>query len=183
MSVTDAERHDDSSQPPAPIASLVAEVGELAWVDPRDLVVRANVRADAALDRHFVRDIADRGVREPIPVRRRDDGAMVVRRGHRRALAAIDAGLQRVRVFVEPGPPGEDAAGDQIDRIIDQLGENQHRARLTDAALSGIASDASFDRTPRTLVRDPPWPERAPMAPGFGQRNTPGTWRPSSMLG
>ncbi|MGQ0573801.1 MAG: hypothetical protein ACT4RN_06300 [Pseudonocardia sp.] len=81
-------------------------IGELAWVDPRVLVVRVNVRADAALDRHFVRDIADRGVREPIPVRRREDGALVVRKGHRRALAAVEAGVARVRVFIEPGPPG-----------------------------------------------------------------------------
>jgi len=99
-----------------------AEVGELVWVDPRALRLGANVRTDAALDRHFVRDIADRGVREPIPVRRTLDGALAVRKGSRRTLAAIEAGLECVRVFIEPEP--DPAAGDragQIDRVIDQL--------------------------------------------------------------
>jgi hypothetical protein len=76
-----------------------AAVGELSWVDPRALVVGVNVRREANLDRHFVRDIAGRGAREPIPVRRRpEDGALVVRKGKRRTLAAIEAGLGRVRV-------------------------------------------------------------------------------------
>lgn len=62
MSVTDVEHPIDSPQPHVPVSSPVPEVGEPVWVDPRELVVRANVRADAALDR----DVADRGVRRPL---------------------------------------------------------------------------------------------------------------------
>lgn len=47
-------------------------------VDPATLVIGANVRREVALDKPFLRSIADRGVREPITVRRRPDGALVV---------------------------------------------------------------------------------------------------------
>ncbi|MHA6780685.1 hypothetical protein ACVGOW_06765 [Pseudonocardia saturnea] len=162
-------------------------VGELLRVDPCTLVIGANVRRDVALDKPFLRSIADRGVREPIIARRGTDGALVVRKGKRRTLAAVETGRATVPVLVELGEPGDDAdAGDRrdaIDRIVDQLEENHHRAGTNEAARSGIASDASFDRNPRTLVGDPPWPGGALMALGFCRQITPGTWRPSSMLG
>ncbi len=85
--------------------------------------------------------------------RRGEDGALVVRKGKRRTLGAIEAGCSLVRVFIEPEPDpadpatGDDAAVDaaaQIERIVDQLGENHHRAATSEAAPSGIASGASF---------------------------------------
>jgi ParB family transcriptional regulator, chromosome partitioning protein len=111
-----------------------AGVGELAWADPRTLIVGVNVRGDVALDRGFVRDIAARGVREPITVRRRgEDGALVVRKGKRRTLGAIEAGCSLVRVFIEPEPDVADTdPTGQVERIIDQLGENHHRAATTE---------------------------------------------------
>jgi ParB family chromosome partitioning protein len=137
--VTDTRQEPDTTQTgtdsDCPAEVVEAAVGELAWADPRTLIVGANVRGEVRLDAHFVRDIADRGVREPIPVRRRDeDGALVVRKGKRRTLAAIEAGLGLVRVFIEPEPdPGDVDTAGQIDRIVDQLGENHHRATTTDA--------------------------------------------------
>jgi ParB family chromosome partitioning protein len=56
-------------------------------------------------------------------------GVLVVRKGQRRALAAVKAGPELVPVVVEPEPLADQPARD-IDRIIDQLGENQHRAGL-----------------------------------------------------
>ena len=110
-----------------------AAVGELVWADPRSLIVGVNVRNEVTLDRGFVRDIAERGVREPITVRRRDDGALVVRKGKRRTLAAVEAGCALVRVFVEPEPDTDETdTTAQIDRIIDQLGENHHRAATSE---------------------------------------------------
>lgn len=107
------------------------ELGELLLVDPATLIVGANVRGVVELDRAFARDIAERGVREPITVRRNPDGELVVRKGKRRALAAVQAGLTQVRVFVDPGtdPDDGDTAG-RIARTIDQLAENDHRAEL-----------------------------------------------------
>jgi ParB family chromosome partitioning protein len=101
----------------------------LLHVDPRGLVVGVNTRTDAALDKAFLASIAARGVREPIIVRRGEGGVLVVRKGQRRALAAVQAGLELVAVVVEPEPLADQPARD-IDRIIDQLGENQHRAGL-----------------------------------------------------
>lgn len=110
------------------------EVGELAWADPRSLIVGINVRSEVSLERGFVRDIAERGVREPITVRRRDDGALVVRKGKRRTLAAVEAGRATVRVFIEPEPDTDEAdTTAQIERIVDQLGENHHRTATSEA--------------------------------------------------
>lgn len=122
-----ASEHDQ----PAPGLSEVTDA-ELLWVDPRELIIGDNVRLDAALDKAFVADIAERGVRQPIPVRREDSGALVVRTGQRRALAAIEAALVRVRVLVEPEQITDERA-QSIDRILDQLGENEHRSALSDA--------------------------------------------------
>ncbi|MDT7697964.1 MAG: hypothetical protein QOJ30_289, partial [Pseudonocardiales bacterium] len=108
-------------------------LGELAWADPRELVVGVNTRVDVRLDPHFVASIRDRGVREPITVRRRaEDGALVVRKGQRRTLAAVRAGLDRVKVLVEVEAEPDASAAAQIERIVDQLGENQHRANIVD---------------------------------------------------
>jgi len=41
-------------------------LGELRWVDPQSLVIGVNTRREVVLDPHFCRDVADRGVREPI---------------------------------------------------------------------------------------------------------------------
>lgn len=112
-------------------------VGELLRVDPRTLVIGANVRRDVVLDRPFLRSISDRGVREPIIVRRDDHGVLVVRKGKRRTLAAVETGRPTVPVLVESGRPGEDPdaedRGEVIDRIVDQLEENQHRAATHEA--------------------------------------------------
>ncbi len=105
---------------------------QLLLVDPRMLVIGVNTRADAALDKAFVGSIADRGVREPIIARRDSDGVLVVRKGQRRTLAAVQAGLDVVPVVIE-AEPIQDEAGRQVDRIVDQLGENQHRASITEA--------------------------------------------------
>lgn len=106
--------------------------GKVLWVDPRELIVGDNVRTDVALEKGFVADIAERGVRQPVPVYRDESGRLVVRTGQRRVLAAIAAGLDRVRVLVEPRPV-DDERDQQIARIIDQLGENTHRCELSDA--------------------------------------------------
>jgi ParB family chromosome partitioning protein len=111
-------------------------VGELLHVDPASLVIGTNTRLDPRLDKDFIRSVRDRGVREPIIARRRDDGALVVRKGKRRTLAAVETGRPLVRVLVEPEPePVEPAATDDVERIIDQLEENGQRLGNTDAEL------------------------------------------------
>ena len=140
---TRTEHHEPESAAPAPSVSDPTPVDqaqdaappegwELLWVDPRTLIVGANTRTDAALDKQFVGSVKDRGIREPIIVHRDEDGALVVRKGQRRTLAAVQVGLDLVPVVVEPERlPDENAR--LIDRIIDQLGENQHRTGLPEA--------------------------------------------------
>ncbi len=105
---------------------------EVLWVDPRELIIGDNVRTDVTLDKGFVADIADRGVRQIIPVRRDESGRLVVQTGQKRVLAAIDAGLARVRVLVETQQLTDDRDR-RIDRILDQLAENEHRSEIGDA--------------------------------------------------
>ncbi len=135
--MTDTEtitKTDTGDEPSTDRACEFGAVGELSWVDPRSLIVGVNIRDEAQLERRFVRDIAERGVREPITVRYDDEGRLVVRKGKRRTLAAVEAGCERVRVFIEPEPvPAAGDAAGQIERIVDQLGENAHRSANTDA--------------------------------------------------
>ncbi|BBG00437.1 MULTISPECIES: ParB/RepB/Spo0J family partition protein [Pseudonocardia] len=140
-----ADEHDGPTvvTPGTPDPTSAAQtVGELLLADPRTLVVGVNVRRDLVLGKPFLRSIADRGVREPIIARRTADGTLVVRKGKRRTVAAVEVGRDTVPVLVEPGDPdseiepGElDRAGkaQRVERIIDQLEENQHRAATTDA--------------------------------------------------
>ncbi|MGH3535542.1 MAG: hypothetical protein ACRDQG_12660, partial [Pseudonocardiaceae bacterium] len=104
----------------------------ILWVDPRDLIVGDNVRTDVRLDKGFVADVRDRGVRQIIPVHRDEFGRLVLLTGQKRVLAAIEAGLDRVRVLVEP-QPHTDERDRRITRILEQLGENEHRAGISDA--------------------------------------------------
>ncbi len=116
---------------------------ELRYVDPRQLIIGVNTRTMPDLPKWFVDDIADRGVREPIPVREEAPGRLVVRKGQRRTLASVEVWNRAlakdtepthklVPVLVEPELI-TDKVKREIDRIIDQLGENEHRAGITDA--------------------------------------------------
>lgn len=96
---------------------------ELVEVDPRKLVIDRNVRLDARLDSEFVASIAERGVLQPVVAYLRG-GDLVVLYGARRTLAAVEAGRAVVPVVVVPPP-------DDVDRVVDQLSENDHRAGLT----------------------------------------------------
>lgn len=97
---------------------------ELLYVDPGTLVVGANVRADAQLDKAFLASVRERGVLEPVVAYRGGDGQLVVLHGQRRTLAAVQAGRDTVPVAVVD-QPGE------ADRLVDQYTENEHRAALT----------------------------------------------------
>ncbi|MBC3191677.1 ParB N-terminal domain-containing protein [Pseudonocardia sp. C8] len=124
---------DDPTTPSEPEHDT--ELGALLWADPAELEIEINTRTVPVLDAHFVASIRDRGVREPVTVRRRaSDGRLVVRKGTRRTLAAVRVGLERIRVLLEPDAAPETTTDrdEEAERIIDQLGENQHRAGITD---------------------------------------------------
>ena len=98
-------------------------------LDPRDLLVDANVRRDNRLDQEFVASVRDLGVLVPIVAVRTAEGAVRVRLGHRRTLAAIEAGQPTVPVVIV-GTDTEDQRA-AVERIVSQHAENHHRAGLT----------------------------------------------------
>lgn len=98
----------------------------LVEMNPADLIVGANVRLDARLDKRFIASIRERGVIEPIIAQHDEDGRTVVIAGQRRTLAAVEAGLPTVPVVITKTRA-------EVDRIIDQMAENDHRAGITPA--------------------------------------------------
>lgn len=97
---------------------------ELRTVAPGTLVIDRNVRAGAEVDAALVDSIKQHGLLQPITARETPEG-LVVRFGHRRTLAAVEAGRE-VPVLVVKG--GSD---DEAERIITQMAENDHRADLS----------------------------------------------------
>jgi ParB family chromosome partitioning protein len=104
--------------------------GTLEHVDPHVLVIGDNVRDDAALDAAFVASIREHGVLQPVTAIRTDD-AVQVRDGQRRTLAARQAGIATVPVYVLAAT--SDKATATADRITQQMVTNDQRAALTDA--------------------------------------------------
>lgn len=121
-------------------------------VDPRTLLVDANVRRDARVDADLVASVRDLGVLLPIIAVRTAEGRLRVRFGHRRTLAAIEAGRQTVPVVVA----ADEATGDtaQVERLVTQWAENEHRAGLTTAERVGVISQlAAFGISPAQIAK------------------------------
>src|SRR5262245_60730999 len=123
-------------------------------LDPRTLLVDVNVRQDVQLDKQFVATIRDHGVLVPIVAVDTGDGVRV-RFGHRRTLAAIEAGLDTVPVIVvDPGSGDPDSDAAQIDRLVTQYVENTHRAGLTAADEVEVAKQlTAFGLTANQIAR------------------------------
>src|SRR6188472_394737 len=104
---------------------------ERVEIDPAELLIDVNVRKDDRLDKDFIASIKELGVLVPITAVRKTEGELRVRFGHRRTRAALEVGLGSVPVEII-GDEGEDDAA-QIERIVSQYAENEHRAGLTSA--------------------------------------------------
>lgn len=112
-------------------------------VDPATLLVDTNVRLHPAVDADLVASVRDLGVLVPLVAVRTSEGALRVRFGHRRTAAAIEAGRATVPVVVAADEVTDDAA--QVERLVTQWAENEHRAGLTTAERVGvIAQLAAF---------------------------------------
>lgn len=107
-------------------------------VDPKTLLVGANVRRDTKLTKEFVDGIKDLGVRVPITAYESAEGLVVVD-GQRRTLAAVDAGLLEVPVYVTETP-------DEPTRLVDQVVVNEQREGLgNDEQIAAVQELALFD--------------------------------------
>jgi ParB family chromosome partitioning protein len=108
----------------APVAPTTAP--EFLQLDPTKLTTDKNVRTDLKLDKAFLASIEQHGVLEPIVAFPDPDnaGCYRVHIGHRRAAAAVQAGLTTVPVYIVTALAAQD-------RIVEQLVENLHREALT----------------------------------------------------
>lgn len=109
-------------------------IGTLEHLDPALLDIDDNVRDDAALSKAFIANIAENGVLVPITAVRDAERPEVirVRNGQRRTLAAREAGLPSIPVYVLPSTAA-DAAQETIDRIVHQIVTNDQKLDITDA--------------------------------------------------
>lgn len=99
-------------------------IGTLVQIDPAEVIVGANVRLDARLDKRFVASIRERGVLVPIVGHHDEEGRFVVVYGQRRTLAAVESKQASIPAYVV-------ATSEEADRLVDQMAENDHRAPLS----------------------------------------------------
>lgn len=118
------ETEQTTSEHPAP--------GVIEHLDPHSLVLDSNVRDEAAVGAQFVASIKEHGVLTPIAAVRDHDGQLRVRSGQRRTLAAREAGLATVPVYVRVATAGEDDKAQLVERVSEQIVENDQRAQLTE---------------------------------------------------
>lgn len=133
---------------------------EVAQLHPDALDIGENVRdsVDLAQTPDFVESIRENGVLEAISAVRTADGAIVVRDGQRRTLAARETGLTSLPVVIYPDTEGSDKAR-AVDRIGKQITANRHREGLTAAQHTrGVAQmlefGASITKVSKTLAMD-----------------------------
>ena len=104
------------------------EAGVLEHLDPAGLVIETNVRTEGLiLGAEFVNSVRTHGVLVPVLGWRDTDGTVHVRAGQRRTLAAREAQVGSIPVYVVQAADVSTAV-----RIVEQLVENEHRRALTD---------------------------------------------------
>jgi ParB family chromosome partitioning protein len=107
-------------------------LGTLEHLNPNDLVLDVNVRNHADVTAEFLASVTEHGVLSPIDAVRHADGTIRVRMGQRRTLAAREAGLASVPVYVRPAS-GDDEKAQVAQRVAEQIVENDERLALTEA--------------------------------------------------
>jgi ParB family chromosome partitioning protein len=128
--------------------NTTTQLGTVEHIDPNVIVVEANVRTEANLPREFVASIKQNGVLTPILARRDGQGNVIVRAGQRRTLAAREAGLATIPAYIV------EADETTVDRIVQQIVENEHREDVTDAQLSAAYQQLAFEgMTPAVIAK------------------------------
>jgi ParB family chromosome partitioning protein len=105
-------------------------------VEPASLLVDRNVRVQVSLDKAFIDSVREHGVLVPVVAVRTPEGQLRVRFGHRRTAAAIEADAKTVPVVVVADETDSDEA--EVQRLVQQWAENEHRTGLSGAGLSII---------------------------------------------
>lgn len=146
--------------------TTTAAQGILEYVDPAMLTIEQNVRTDIALDESFVESIRVSGVMTPILGHRDQAGNLHVRAGQRRTRAAREAGLDQVPVYVVDG------SIEEVDRIIEQLTENDQRQELGEADRIEAWKQLSFEGLSITEIAKRTGAKRDRVKVGVGVAGT-----------
>lgn len=121
------------------MTNTTATPGTIEHIDPNMIVVEANVRTEATLRPDFVASVKQNGVLTPILARRDKLGNVIVRAGQRRTLAARQVGLATIPAYIT------DADEKTVDRIVQQMAENEHREAVTDADRVAAYQQLAFE--------------------------------------
>ncbi|TXN29783.1 ParB/RepB/Spo0J family partition protein [Lacisediminihabitans profunda] len=116
------------------------------YVDPREVVIKANVRTDVNLTREFVASIKRHGVIVPVIGHPGEEGRVTVEEGQRRILGAIEAERFEVPAYIVP------ASDTEAIRIIRQLIANDQRAELTDGERAAAWKQLELDGLSVTAI-------------------------------
>lgn len=134
------------------MSKTTPQVIQAPQLDPRTLLVDLNVRHAATADADLIASIRDVGVLQPIVAVRTAAGQVRVRYGHRRTLAAIEAQLPTVPVLIVADEATDDAG--QVERLVTQWAENEHRAGLTKAEQADVIGQLSaFGVSPAQIAK------------------------------
>lgn len=106
------------------MTEAINTTGVLEHLDPNEIEVETNVRVEASLTKQFIASIREQGVLVPV-VAVRENGKVRVRAGQRRTLAAREAGLTSIPVYIT------NADLDTVTRLSQQIVENDQRLSLT----------------------------------------------------
>jgi len=125
----------------------MTETAYLAHIEPGKLTTDKNVRKDLDLTKEFLASVKNNGVLEPIVAYpdALNDGCFRIHLGHRRAAAAVEAGLATVPVYVI-------SERDASERISEQLVENVHRAALKPAETAEAYKELALFGLPATTI-------------------------------
>jgi ParB family chromosome partitioning protein len=127
-------------------APVTTQQGTVEHIDPKVIVVEANVRTEAKLDTEFLASIKQNGVLTPILARRDQQGNVIVRAGQRRTLAARQVGLATMPAYIV------EADEKTVDRIVQQMAENEHREAVTDADRVAAYQQLAFEGLTPTVI-------------------------------
>jgi ParB family chromosome partitioning protein len=101
--------------------------GTLEYLDPNTVDIGKNVRDDA--DAGLVASIKELGILVPLTAVRSPEGTITIREGQRRTLAAREAGLATMPVFVRDDTATDDKTRTQ-NRVVEQITTNKERKPL-----------------------------------------------------
>lgn len=127
--------------------NTTTQTGTVEHIDPKTVIIEANVRPSAPVDKEFVDSIRENGVLTPVLGRRDEQGNILVRAGQRRTLGAREAGVATMPVYVV------DADEKTTERIVQQMIENEQREALTDADRTAAWQQLAFGMSVATIAK------------------------------